>query len=116
MPVLFDEEQRLWALRSDGATYGLAVDGDGHLRHLYFGPSLPRLEDLARTDELSSPLGRDLFFPWESPGGPNERHEYPAWGGMYYHEPCLKATFDDGVRDVRLVYERYETRADEGAT
>ena len=113
MPILFDEERRLWALRGSGATYGLAVDDVGRLRHLYFGPPLPRAEDLARTDELASPLGRDHFFPWESPEGPNERYEYPAWGGMYYHEPCLKAQFGDGVRDVRLVYERHETRGEE---
>ena len=114
MPILFDEERRLWALQGSGATYGLAVDEEGRLRHLCFGPPLPRLEDLDRTDEISSPLGRESFFPWESPGGPNERYEYPAWGGMYYHEPCLKATFDDGVRDVRLVYEHHDTGDDDG--
>src|SRR5919202_4591385 len=112
MPILFDEKWRIWALQSGSATYGLAVDEEGRLRHLCFGPSLRRLEDLARTDQLASHLGR--FFPWESPGGPNERYEYPAWGGMYYHEPCIKVTFEDGVRDVRLVYERHDTRGDEG--
>jgi alpha-galactosidase len=114
MPVLFDERRRVWALQGSNATYGLAVDEEGHLRHLYFGSPIPRLEDLTCTDELSSPLGRDHFFPWESPDGPNERYEYPPWGGMYYHEPCLKATFDDGVRDVRLVYERHDTRDEQG--
>jgi alpha-galactosidase len=114
VPILFDEERRLWALQSSGATYGLALDEEGRLRHLYFGAPLTRLEDLRRTDELSSPLGRDRFFPWESPEGPNERYEYPAWGGMYYHEPCLKATFTDGVRDARLVYDQHEVTSDEG--
>ena len=114
MPILFDDERCTWALRSSGATYGLAVDEEGRLRHLYFGPPLPRLEDLARTDEISSPLGREHFFPWESPTGPNARYEYPEWGGMYYHEPCFKATLDDGVRDVRLVYEGHDTVGDEG--
>jgi alpha-galactosidase len=113
MPILFDDETRLWALRSGGATYGLTIDEEGRLRHLYFGSPLPHLEDLAGTDEISSPLGREHFSPWESTGGPNERYEYPAWGGMYYHEPCLKAQFEDGVRDVRLVYERHETRGEE---
>jgi hypothetical protein len=63
MPILFDDERRTWALRSSGATYGLTVDEDGRLRHLYFGPPLPRLEDLVRPDEISSPLGREHFFP-----------------------------------------------------
>src|SRR5919199_4448159 len=114
MPILFGDERRLWALQSSGATYGLATCREGRLRHLYFGPPLSRLEDLTHTDEITSPLGRVHFFPWESPAGPNERYEYQGWGGMYYHEPCLKATFDDGVRDVRLVYEGHETGGDEG--
>jgi alpha-galactosidase len=109
LPILFDEKRRLWALQSSGATYGLTIDEESRLRHLYFGPPLPRLEDLARTDEISSPLGREHFFPWESPTGPNAKHEYPEWGDMYYHEPCFKATFDDGVLDVRLVYEEHHT-------
>jgi hypothetical protein len=41
MPILLDEERRLWTLRSSSATYGLAVDEEGRLRHLYFGPPLP---------------------------------------------------------------------------
>ncbi len=64
MPVLFDERRHVWALQGSSATYGLAVDEEGRLRHLHFGPPLPRLGDLTRTDELSSPLGRDHFFPW----------------------------------------------------
>jgi alpha-galactosidase len=116
MPILFDERRRVWALQGSSATYGLTVDDEGRLRHLYFGSSMPRLEDLTRTDELSSPLGREHFLPWEPPEGPNERYEYPPWGGMYYHEPCLKVTFDDGVRDVRLVYDRHDTGDEEGVS
>src|ERR671915_1101991 len=67
MPILFDDERRTWALRSSGATYGLTVDEEGCLRHLYFGPPLPRLEDLGRTDEISSPPGRVHFFPGSLP-------------------------------------------------
>ncbi len=113
MPILLNERRRVWALQGSRTTYGLAVDEEGRLRHLHFGSLLSRLEDLTRTDEISSPLGRDHFFPWEPPEGPNERYEYPPWGGMYYHEPCLKVTFDDGVRDMRLVYERHDTGGEE---
>jgi alpha-galactosidase len=34
--------------------------------------------------------------------------EYPVYGGIKYTEPCLKATFHDGVRDIILVYQNYE--------
>jgi hypothetical protein len=46
MPILFDDETRLWALRSGGATYGLTIDEEGCLQHLYFVQLLPHLEDL----------------------------------------------------------------------
>ena len=49
----------------------------------------------------------DYHLPFEPPEGPTARYKYPAWGGMYYREPCLKATFGDGVRDVRLVYREH---------
>ncbi len=43
MLILFGGERRLWALRGSRATYGLAVDEEGSLRHLYFNPPLSRL-------------------------------------------------------------------------
>jgi alpha-galactosidase len=101
MPILFDEERCVWALQGSVSTYGLGVDVEGCLRHLYHGASLPRIEDLPAIDPPSLPQ------TFEPPGGPEVRYEYPAWGGMFYSEPCLKATFSDGVRDARLVYEGY---------
>lgn len=106
MPILFDEGRRVWALQGERATYGLGVDGEGHLRHLYFGSLLPGVGDL--------PLASDCRTPFEPPEGPAARYEYPAWGGMYYREPCLMATFDDGVRDVRLVYDDHSMGAGSG--
>ncbi len=104
MPILFDEERCLWALQSDFSTYGFGVDGEGRLRHLYHGAALLRLGDLPEPGPSSPPQH------FEPPGGPEVRYEYPAWGGIFYGEPCLKATFSDGVRDVRLLYEGHEVR------
>lgn len=106
MPIQFDEERKIWALQNRGATYGLGIDGEGRLRHLYHGPLLTRIQDLADPDS------RPISSPHEPPGGPNVRYEYPAWGGIYYREPCLKATLSDGVRDVNLVYDGHEIRED----
>ena len=43
---------------------------------------------------------------WASFNGPAQvlPEEYPAYGGLCYHEPCLKMTFADGVRDVVLQF------------
>ena len=97
MPILFDEKRRRWALQGDKATYGMELDEKDRLRHVYFGGLLPRTEDFPDTSSY--------YFPFEHPDGPGLRFEYPAWGSLYYREPCLKTTFADGVRDTRLVYE-----------
>jgi alpha-galactosidase len=104
LPILFDEERCVWALQSNASTYGLGVDGEGRLQHLYHGAALLRLDDLPQ----SGPPSPAQHF--EPPGGPEVRYEYPAWGGIFYGEPCLKVTFSDGVRDVRLIYEGHEVR------
>lgn len=104
MPILFDEKRRRWALQGENATYGMELDEKDRLRHVYFGGRLPRTEDF--------PDASSYYFPFEHPDGPGLRFEYPAWGSLYYREPCLKATFADGVRDTRLVYR--EHRIEEG--
>ena len=104
MPILFDKERRRWALQGDNVTYGMELDEKDQLRHVHFGGLLPRTEDF--------PDVRSYYFPFEHPDGPGLRYEYPAWGSLYYREPCLKATFADGVRDTRLVY--HEHRIEEG--
>jgi alpha-galactosidase len=104
MPVVFDEKRRRWALQGENVTYGMELDEKDRLRHVYFGGHLPRTEDFP---DVSS-----YYFPFEHPDGPGLRFEYPAWGSLYYREPCLKATFADGVRDTRLVY--HEHRIEEG--
>lgn len=104
MPILFDEKRRRWALQRENVTYGMELDEKDRLRHVYFGGCLPRTEDF--------PDASSYYFPFEHPDGPGLRFEYPAWGSLYYREPCLKATFADGVRDTRLVYR--EHRIEEG--
>lgn len=34
--------------------------------------------------------------------------EYPAYGGKYYENECLKVKLGDGVRDLRLTYKSYK--------
>lgn len=41
-----------------------------------------------------------------------EFEEYTGWGGMRYAEPCLKVTFDGGVRDLVLKYISHQTGED----
>lgn len=65
------------------------------MRHLYWGPRLPRVEDLVAGEiwPLSSnDLAEDLT-----------PEEYPIHGGFRYGETCLSVRFPDGSREVRAV-------------
>ena len=85
----------LW--RGTNAAYAVAVNGEGELEHLHFG------HPEVRPDDLPAPRAGAPRWPWVTVGHVSGL-EYPAWGGAFYGEPCLKAAFADGVRDVRLAY------------
>ncbi len=106
MALLFDKQTSRWLLQGKNVSYGLGVDQNGTLKHLYFGSKLPFVSDLP---DVNTAIHHSSF----EPSGGILQQEYPAWGGMYYYEPCLKATFSDQVRDTRLVYK--EHRINEGA-
>lgn len=38
--------------------------------------------------------------------------EYPAWGGTRFGDPCLKVTYADGGRDLRLAYRDHRIAPD----
>ncbi|NPV52579.1 MAG: alpha-galactosidase [Firmicutes bacterium] len=97
----------MWILETERMAYVMGVDGQGGFQHLYWGDRLPRVSDYpvpapthARAGSLNS------CHPFESPRS-MVYEEYPAWGGIKYTEPCLKASYSDGVRDVVLVYETH---------
>jgi hypothetical protein len=57
LPILFDEERCVWALQGSVSTYGLGVDVEGRLRHLYHGAALMRRGTKVSLDgELSSTM------------------------------------------------------------
>jgi len=105
VPVLQQEDRLRWLIRSGGMSYGLGVDAGGVLRNHHFGDDVARVEDLPGFEPDAAPGSA-----FDSPDA--VRAEYPAWSGLYYSEPCLKATFHDGVRDVRLRYETHEATDD----
>ncbi|MFF2090704.1 alpha-galactosidase [Paenibacillus sp. NPDC058174] len=105
MAIWFDTQTSRWLLQGSNLSYGLGVDHNGTLQHLYYGPKLPFVADLP---DANTAIHHSSF----EPSGGITQQEYPAWGGMYYNEPCLKAAFSDDVRDTRLVYK--EHRVTEG--
>ena len=98
MSIVFDENRKIWALNTQTTSYGIGVDQQGRLKHLYFGARLNNPAEMGDANWWMP--GGASFDPSDGPA----QFEYPTQTGMYYYEPCLKATFADGVRDTALVY------------
>lgn len=96
MPI--HQNNQIWILETEHSAYGFGFNRSGRLVHTYWGNRLPAQHD------YPSPSDSD---GWASFDGPSEvlAEEYPCSGGMNYHEPCLKISFADGVRDVRLKFQ-----------
>lgn len=103
--VRYLEGKKLWVIETARTSYVLGVNEGNHIQHVYWGKRLLRDQDL-------TPAQSSAAFAFESREGMTPE-EYPGWGGMRYNEPCLKATFADGVRDLVLKYISHEVRGNE---
>ncbi|WP_338131383.1 glycoside hydrolase family 36 N-terminal domain-containing protein [Cohnella rhizosphaerae] len=96
MPIAYYEVRRLFEIRTARSSYLFGVNDAGTLQHLYWGEPI----DAPDAAELLKSRSHSSF----DAAVDRETEEYGGWGGAGYAEPGLKATFADGVRDVRLVY------------
>ena len=104
--IRYDEARRIWLLSSGENSYAMGVDEHQSLRHLYWGPTLWRTEDLnapRAVRDLSSFDPRQMI----------ENEEYAGWGGPRYYESALKLIRADGNRDLVLQYASHEMKSDE---
>lgn len=104
MPIRTIEQG--WVLETKLTGYALGLNNEGRLIHRYWGVRLPYREDYPVAMTSAG---------WASFSGPDHlnKEEYPGYGGLSYIDPCLKVTFDDGVRDVALRFDTVEQSADE---
>jgi alpha-galactosidase len=96
-------DNRNWILETAHSAYALGINDAGYLVQRYWGARLPDSADYPPPQDNNG---------WASFDGPGQvlPEAYPAWGrGLSYIEPCLKATFADGVRGLDLRYEQAET-------
>ncbi|WP_058301994.1 alpha-galactosidase [Gorillibacterium timonense] len=94
MSIQYLSNERIWIIETARTSYAMAKAENNMLVHLYWGERLPFASDYSCPPVLevnSQESVLDILNP-----------EYPGWGGIFYAEPCLKATFSDGVRDVVL--------------
>ncbi|REE87440.1 alpha-galactosidase [Paenibacillus taihuensis] len=99
MPIGYLEESRIFAIRTERSSYLFGINDSGTIQHLYWGFPVHAgdCSDLLRKKHHSS---FDAAVD-------RETEEYGGWGGYLYAEPALKATFGDGVRDLKLRYEGF---------
>lgn len=84
-----------WVLETSQMAYACGLDPDGRLVHTYWGARLPAQADYPRPQ--ATPESSSFNQPAQLVA-----EEYPAYGGPKYTEPCLKASFPDGTRDLDL--------------
>jgi alpha-galactosidase len=92
-----------WILETRSTGYALGLNAAGLLAHRYWGPRLAGPGDYPPAPDSPG---------WASFNNPAEltREEYPGYEDMKFVEPCLVATFADGVRGTVLRFESAEVR------
>src|SRR5688572_20466583 len=86
-----------WILETTHTAYTMGINDAGLLAHAYWGMRLPYVEDYPLAPSPSEWASFDLP-PNRTP------EEYLGYGGGRFAEPCLKVTFEDGVRDLLLQF------------
>ena len=93
--IQYFPERKVWVLQAGEATYAMGVNERGELQSIYWGPRIARGADFHPAQGRDDVASFDLSHT-------TTPQEYPAWGGEFYNEPALKATYSDGNRDVVL--------------
>ena len=102
MAIKFLEERKMFLLETEKAHYSFYLY-NGCLRSGYWGKKLRHPEDIHQWSyEINKTIGSgfvntDLCYA-----------EFTPWGTKFYNEPTLKLSFQDGVRDLQMVYESHE--------
>ena len=104
-PVRYLEDRKLWVLDGGQVTYVIGLNERQELQHVYWGNRLTRDADLQPAHSQREWASFDLSTT-------TTPQEYPGWGAGLYVEPCLKATFSDGNRDLVLHYLNHKIQGD----
>ena len=107
MSIVFDENKRIFLLRSGNISYAMQIQTDSTFANLWYGPDIERIEDLPTLKERCE--RRRI-------GSGHHVSVFSEYGGYSPEamglEPALKVTFSDGTRDVYLRYVSHEISGD----
>ena len=103
--IVFDEAKRIFWLETQNTVYAMQITQENMLCHLYWGRTPGSVEDLPTVEEFNARYH----------AGPDGRwfQEYPGWGHRFFNMHALKATFEDGTRNLYLRYESHRINGEE---
>jgi alpha-galactosidase len=94
--IRYFPEKKMWVFNTSEETYAFGVNERGELQPLYWGEPVSA-EDISPIHSLPEWASFDLSTSLTP-------QEYPGWGAGLFSEPALKATFNNGNREVILHY------------
>lgn len=105
MGIIINESKNIFSLQSKNNSYVFGIDNLGLVRHLYWGSKIENIEDfeMPNLKEVST----------NDPVYEITKEEFPVYGSLRYKEHCLKASFNDGCRELVYKYEDYEIKENE---
>jgi alpha-galactosidase len=104
--IEYSQDKKVWLLQAGEQSYAFGVNERGELQSLFWGAHLHGITDVPAAKSLPAGASFDLSTT-------TTPQEYPGWGAGLYSEPALKATFEDGNRDLVLHYVSHKIDGDE---
>lgn len=94
-----EPEHHVWYITTRNTSYVVGVEkNSGTVLNLYWGPRLLTFQDIELPVEL--PQERSS----QDPAMTSATEEFPAFGGLRYGPDVLRIKFDNGTRELDLVY------------
>jgi alpha-galactosidase len=104
--IEYAQDKKVFLLHAGEQSYAFGVNERGELQSIFWGAQLKSIADIP-----PAKVGPDVAsFDGSTTTTPQE---YPGWGSVLYTEPAIKATFEDGNRDLVLHYVSHKIEGDE---
>ena len=104
--IQYSAEKKVWLLQAGEQSYAFGVNERGELQSVFWGAKIASLDDLQLTKSLPEFSSNDISQT-------RTPQEYAGWGSELYTEPAIKATFEDGNRDLVLHYVSHSIDGDQ---
>ena len=104
--IEFASDKKVFLLHAGEQSYAFGVNERGELQSIFWGGQVKNIAD------LPAAKGRPGVASFDG-STTTTPQEYPGWGSVLYTEPAIKATFEDGNRDLVLHYVSHKIDKDE---